>query len=397
MKRNARPRIAIDFSRLDHASLGAGQYRYAVDLLLGLSELRPAADFVVLGSRPAPVPELAPLFAAGGWDYRQLELATGRGAWLRDQFAFRRALQRERIALLHSLQSPVPVLAPCPVVVTVHDAIYDLFPEYETVSRSREHRLFRWAVRRRAARAICISQATANDIASLWRVLHAKLDVIHHGTAMKAAPGAKVPVFPFLLSPYNLEPRKNLSALISALKLLAPEFRDLKLVLYGRAAITPEREQQFRSEIRAAGIEDRIVLTGLVDDPALAALYTHCAAFVFPSLYEGFGLPLLEAMACGACVVAHNESAMAEIAGNAGILLDMRSPQQLAVAVSSLLRDPEKTAQLRRAALARSADFTVERMARATLAVYSRVLGRQNYGIIEADNRSARSRALTPQ
>jgi glycosyltransferase involved in cell wall biosynthesis len=372
----SRPKIGLDFSRLDHASVGAGQYRYAVDLMRGLAALSPRADFVVFGSRPQPVPELQPLFQSSAWSYCQFTCSRGRAAWLRDQFLYRRVLRRERIDLLHALQEVVPVLGSWHLVTTCYDAIFDLFPEYAAIAQSRLHRLFRWAVRRRAACAICISQCTADDVARLWGVPHEKLAVIYLATEMKPAQASEPSIAgPFLLSPYNLEPRKNLDGLLSAFAVLRSQFPELKLVLYGRAAVTADREKRFHSQLRRLFIENGVVLTGFVSDQQLAALFSRCELFVFPSVYEGFGLPVLEAMACGACVVAHNDSAMAEVTGDAGLLLDMRSSEQLAAALAALLRDSDRIAALRRAALARAAPFTIEKMARETLAIYERVLG----------------------
>jgi glycosyltransferase involved in cell wall biosynthesis len=149
----------------------------------------------------------------------------------------------------------------------------------------------------------------------------------------------------------------------------------LRLLLFGRAAVNPAREQQFDRSVTELGLRDVVHLLGLLDDADLAWLYRHTTAFVFPSLYEGFGLPVLEAMASGACVVAHNASAMAEVVENTGALVDAADPDALATAVSALLEAPEQRARFAAAARQRAAAFTVERMARQTLASYYAALG----------------------
>src|SRR5207245_306468 len=116
--------------------------------------------------------------------------------------------------------------------------------------------------------------------------------------------------------------------------------------------------------------------TGLVDDGVLAALYRRATIFAFPSLYEGFGLPVLEAMAQGCCVVARNASAMAEIVGDTGALVETREPGALGACMAALLDDPARRLALGAAARTRAASFTIERMARETWRSYARALGR---------------------
>src|SRR5205807_8100889 len=126
------------------------------------------------------------------------------------------------------------------------------------------------------------------------------------------------------------------------------------------------REQAFAQQIRELSLEKSVVLAGPVPDQQLASLYRRATVFVFPSLYEGFGLPVLEAMAVGACVVARGASAMAEIVGDAGLCLEMRDPAQLAAGIAGLLHDSRRRLQLAAAARNRAAQFTINRMAHLT-------------------------------
>ncbi|MGH7913690.1 MAG: glycosyltransferase family 4 protein [Candidatus Binataceae bacterium] len=379
--------IAIDFSSLDHLSIRNGQYRYAVDLVGGLAKLRPESEFLLLGSRPSPVDELQKVFKTSGWRYLQVARFDGRAAYYRNQLGLAWTALRERVDLFHVLHSPVPLLAPCPVVVTIHDLMYELFPEYAQAVSTRPYQIDRWAITHRARRLIAISAATANDLDRLWKVRGSMIDVVPHGSAFvqsasqhhenrdSRARFGELCSGETLLSPYNLEPRKNLGGLLKAVATLHRRYPKLRLLLFGRAAVDTAREQQFDRSIAELGLRNTVYMPGPLDDAELAWLYGHTTAFVFPSLYEGFGLPVLEAMASGACVIVRNASAMAEIVGDAGAMVETADTDALAATISALLDAPERRAQLGAAARKRAAAFTIDRMARLTYASYCAALG----------------------
>lgn len=389
------PLIALDFSRLDHLTPLNGQYRYCVNLVCGLAGAKPAANFVLIGSRPEPVAELRGVVRdqPNHWSYRQLLHHRGRGRYWRDQFLYACAFHRLKPSLYHSLDGLVPLLSPCPTVVTQHDLMIELFPEYVDIRNLPCYRANRWAVNHLAKRAICISECTASDLRRLWGVDGGRIDVVMHGTeylsteekagrqnrSLETAVASQS--CPMVLSPYNLEPRKNLITLLHAVARLHTRYPRLLLMLFGRAGVTPEREQAFERSVATFGLEDSVRRTGALDDTVLRRLYEQCTLFVFPSLYEGFGLPVLEAMACGACVLARDASAMAEVVGDAGMLVDTRDADRLADAITLLLDNPCAREQFRLAASRRAASFTVERMARLTYRSYCKALG------IEADER----------
>jgi glycosyltransferase involved in cell wall biosynthesis len=365
----------IDPGGLDLVTPRGGQFRYVVDLVHGLCDLRPPASFVVLGGTPRPIPELAAVFATDQprWRYVPFVRPTGRGAMYREQVRLTAALLGARADLYHSLHTVIPVVAPCPVVTTVLDLMFELFPEYAGAVRSRPYRLYRWAVRHRARRAICISRATAADAARLWRLRPERLDVVHLGTtfldggATAAVPGVAA-ADRVVLSTYNLEPRKNLAGLLRAFALLRPP--GTRLVLYGRAAVTAEREREYDALVEQLGLGAAVLRTGYLTEEQLGWLYRRAEVFVFPSLYEGFGYPVLEAMAAGACVVARRASAMAEVVGPDGVLVETADPAELAAALDRLLADPAERDRLRRQAVARAGHFTVRRMAEQTWRTY---------------------------
>jgi hypothetical protein len=379
---NSLPCIALDFGGLDSPELGeGGQLRYCVDLVRGLAELKTPVRFLVLGARPKPLPVLKEVFASNGgqWRYRQFQRSVGRGSFYRDMVRMGATLWWEGIDLCHCLHSTVPMPSCCPLVMTQHDLMFELFPEYREVCRSRVYRINRWAVRYLARRVICISATTAADLRRLWKIPGRRIDVVHHGTAFTQPEEVSMSAKdrPLLVSPYNLEPRKNLPALLEAFAGLRRRYPAAELVLFGRAAVTPDRERDFWEGLRSLGLEGAVRLTGFLSDADLKGLYQRATVFVFPSLYEGFGYPVLEAMACGACVVARNNSSMAEIVGEAGLCLETADPRQLEEGLSGLLGDPTQRARLAAAARERSARFTVRRMAAQTLSCYLRALGRK--------------------
>jgi glycosyltransferase involved in cell wall biosynthesis len=369
--------------------LGGGLYRYGVSLVKALAALGPDADFLLIGSQQKLVVELEEVVNLGSnsWRYVQFEHSRRRASYWIDQLNYARLLRREGPALFHSLHGLALLWAPCPVVITQHDLMYELFPEYELACKSRPYRINRLAVRRLAKRVICISEATARDLHHLWAVDKGRIDVVPHGSEFScvvdrcdgghnlAGPPQERPSDPVLVSPYNLEPRKNLSGLLAAVAKLRERYPSLKLLLFGRAAVTPEREAEFQRMVRDLKLDDVIEQTGFIKDDDLRRVYRMGDVFVFPSLYEGFGLPVLEAMASGACVVARGASAMAEVVGDAGVLVETKNATALAAAIASLLDDPVRRKELGEAALRRATLFSVERMARLTYRSYRAALG----------------------
>jgi glycosyltransferase involved in cell wall biosynthesis len=362
------PIVAIDFRWFDHMSSG-GQYRYGVDLVRGIAEIAPEMKFVVLGTREAPVPEMHEVFAGERWRYVSLPRIEGRGKLYREMLRYRGLLRDLNVDLLHSLHSFVPLWPGVPVIETVHDMMLEIFPEYTDVLRSREYRMHRWAFRKWVTRAIAISQTTARDLERLWSWPAEKIDVVYHGQNFVAATEQRKERI--VISPFNLEPRKNLATLLRAVAKLPPDF---ELVLFGRAAVNEERERDFLAEVERLGLRDRVKVTGFLSEADLSSLYRRAAVFAFPSLYEGFGLPVLEAMAAACCVIAHKDSAMPEIIGDAGMLMDMRDESALASALVTALNDDGLRFRLGTAAAERAQEFSRQRMARQTLESYRKSL-----------------------
>jgi glycosyltransferase involved in cell wall biosynthesis len=377
--------IALDFRWLDHLNIGNGQYRYCSALIDGLSKLGGEVRFVVIGSRVAPPDSLGQVFRdRARWRYRELPTWKIRGNYYFDHVRYGWLLRQERVDLVHSLHTFLPWLGPRRRVVTIYDMMLELFPEYREAVVSRPYRFFKAAIQRTHPSIIAISRTTADDLHRLWTIPLSTITVVHlsaasvdprRGAAIEHVAALKAP---FVLTPFNLEPRKNLLSLVRAMADVRRTHADVRLVLYGRAAVTPEREHQFERDVRELGLQDAVVLTGPVSDGELGFLHQRAVLFVFPSLYEGFGLPVLDAMAAGLCTVARNQSAMAEVLGDAGVQIETSDPMLLATTISSLLDNPKRRADLGHAGRRRSSQFTSDLMARRTLAVYEKALGTSN-------------------
>jgi glycosyltransferase involved in cell wall biosynthesis len=314
-----------------------------------------------------------------GWSSGQPEVAHLRptGDWRRLGYTLPKICRDRRIDLLH-VTYIAPFINPCPIVVTVHDVIFRRFPEFFS---ARDRLLFATLLPltlRRAAAIITDSECSRADIAAFYPFATSKL---------YAVPLAPAPTFrpidlsvarqicdryalapQFILAVGNLQPRKNLMRLVAAFRsLLAQGQLNHQLVLVGKDAL---RSEAFRAEVRDLVESGHLAFTGYVPEHDLPALYSAAAAFVYPSIYEGFGLPILEAMACGAPVITSDRSSMPEVAGDAAMLVDPTRADQIAAALHTILTQPNLADQLRRRGLARAAQFTWEATARQTAEVY---------------------------
>ena len=287
---------------------------------------------------------------------------------------------RARVDLVHSLASTAPLWGPFRRVVTVHDLIYARFPDAHPGLRDKGMRLLVPAAARRSRRVIADSESTRADLVELLGIPGERIDVVPlgFGTVQREQPAPPAQVRErfalgdrkLLLSLSAKRPHKNLAALIDALALIPAERRPVLVV----PGYPTWYEQELEERTRAAGVQDDVRMPGWVSGSELEGLWGVAAAFVFPSLYEGFGLPVLEAMARGVPVACSNASSLPEVAGDAALLFDPHDVRAIAAAVERLLEDPAEAERLRARGRERVRRFTWERSARLTLESYGRAL-----------------------
>lgn len=292
-------------------------------------------------------------------------------------------------ALPHELDTADVIHAPAPVavppvrrdqrlVVTVHDLAFRLYPQAYPPAWRLLHRIgFRRAASTAAA-IIAVSRHTAMDVARMAHVDPSRIHVVPHGGSMPVGSGDPSPTLerlrisrPYVLFVGTLEPRKNLVRLVRAYRRIAGSVPHA-LVLAGPLGW---RSRPIHGELAVPG-PGRVIVTGRVSTEDLDALYRGADAFVYPSLYEGFGLPVLDAMARGVPVITSDSSSLPELTGEAAVLVPPTSTRALAVAMSGLLNDPSQRSRLSDAGRYRAEEYSWERTARETIDVYEKALAR---------------------
>lgn len=349
-----------------------GNETYVRGLVDGLSGLKGDFDLSVyhLGAR----------WRSDGPHVHFRRLATG-SSLLRLAVDLPLRAARERLGVLHTTYA-APLLATCPLVVTVHDISFVAHPEWFS---ARDLRVLSitvpWSMRR-AARIVTVSELCREEIIEHYRVSEERVVAVANaaGPAAESLPEADAKKElerlgldlrrPYLLAVGNLQPRKNLPRLIEAFGRLVAGGTDVDLVIAGPRHYQGE---QVLASGRAMG--DRVRFTGYLGDRQLAACYRCAEAFVFPSLYEGFGIPALEAMAHGIPVASSRGGALPEVCGKAALYFDPIEVDSIEHALRRILTDTELRANLIKAGHARESEFGWARSAEQTLAVYRVVSG----------------------
>lgn len=286
---------------------------------------------------------------------------------------------RQRPALLHGMAFATPLFTAVPSVVTVYDLSFLHFPERFPKLQQKYLAAQTRLACRRARRVITISESTRQDVHTFLGVPLSRIDVVVPGldSAYRPQDEAAVARFKaekgingrFILHVGTLQPRKNIETLIEAFAQLDDDAIQLVLV-GGKGWLFNDifaRVQQHR-------LEERIIFTGYVPDEELPLWYAAADLFVFPSVYEGFGMPVVEAMACGTPVIAANSSSIPEAAGDAGMLFDPFSPLDLTERMENVLHNPQLSDKMRQLGITQARQFSWERAGRETAVVYHNAL-----------------------
>ena len=371
-------RIAID-ARLNAYRQG-GIPQYTRQLLTALAAVAPDEQFVALQHRD----QLRPLVIAPNVQ-RRTALTPPHHRF--EQWSLPLELLLARPSVLHSPDFIAPLRRACPAVVTIHDLAFMHYPEILDDSA----RIYYSQVRSNTPRAdgvIAVSEATRQDIAQFLDIPIEQIDVIYEAAAPLYQPIAlregearvlnatPLAANTFLLFVSTLEPRKNLPTLLQALRICLDRRPDAgyRLVIVGRRGW---RDDAIFEAVRDLRLADHVLFTGGVGQYDLRWLYNACRLYVNPSLYEGFGLPLLEAMACGAACLAAATSSLPEIGGDAAVYVPPLDADVWADEIEALWENDDRRAELSRLGRARAQRFSWARAARETLGVYRRAAQRR--------------------
>jgi glycosyltransferase involved in cell wall biosynthesis len=306
---------------------------------------------------------------------------------LREQIDLPRILRKHQADLLHSPHFNLPLVRVCPYVVTIHDVIYLACREDLPSQLGRlYYRAMMGAAVKRADRIITDSEYSKRDLQRFFRVEEDRMDVIYPGvdqTIRKTVESVKKRevqdrygiVSSYLIYTGIYKLRKNHAGLLKSIKVFLEKGGDAQLVIAGPMA---DGEATLRKMATDLGIAERVIFTGFVPDGDLPALYSGAQVYACPSLYEGFGFTVLEAMACGVPVVCSKETSLPEVAGAAALYADARNPQEFGNALYQAYRDQGLRAMLVSKGTSNVQRFQWRRAAEQTLAVYEKVAARNS-------------------
>lgn len=372
-------KIALDGMPLGSELTGVGHYTF--ELARSLAQAAPQDEFTLVSPLPAS-PSVAALIRDAPKNL--FHTTRPRGALNRRWWSLGLPLylKRQTFDLFHGTNYEIPLWSPQPSVVTIHDLSLLLHP---AAHERRLVRRARWRLPlmvRSAARVITPTEAIKAEVCETLKVVAEKVVVTPEAprSVFKRIELAETEVLRrrlgieenFILFVGTVEPRKNLQRLVQAFeRILRTTPLSPQLVIAGGQGWLMD---DFPASIRQRGVEDRVRLTGYLEDEDLCALYSACSVFVYPSLYEGFGLPPLEAMACGAPVITSDIPAVRETVANAAVCVDPLNVEQLAQGLVDMLSNEEMRRHFSQAGTERVKSFSWERTAERTLEVYRGLL-----------------------
>jgi glycosyltransferase involved in cell wall biosynthesis len=366
-------RVAIDARKLHDFGIGT----YIRNLLRHLARLDRESEFVLLvGESDMAVASHL------GRNFRTV-LESAPNYSFQEQIRIPWALHRERPDVFHAPHYILPVGVRCRSVVTIHDCIHLMFPQYLPNRMAYAYaRASMWSAARKSARILTVSEASKRDILHFFRVPAEKIEVVYNaiderfwnrpdeGDVSRVRERYQL-TSRFVLYVGNIKPHKNLVRLIEAFDLVRKRgLDDVKLLIIGDEI---SKLPALRRAVHGHKLHKEVRFLGYVRDETLAILYRLASAFAFPSLYEGFGLPALEAMASGTPVVTSNVSSLPEVVGNAAVLVDPYDVEAIADGLIRVLTDTSLAGELSRRGLVRARDFSWERSVARTHEIYRQV------------------------
>ena len=368
--------IAIDAHSVG-AKLG-GNETYATNLIEALAEIDQINRYTLYVTKREAIERFA-----NRWPNFTVKQTLPHTPLVRIPLTLVRELRRHPVDVLH-VQYTAPPLAPCPVVATIHDLAFEHLPETFNRRSWMQMRLTVRRTARRAAQIITVSEYSRQDISKTYKIepqrilvtpeaARAGFSPVTNETELKKVRKTYGIERDYILSLCSIQPRKNLVRLIEAYSLLRqsrPEVKLPQLVLAGKRGWLDG--ETFNAARQSVGGSD-ILFTGYVGEEDLPALYSGAVCFVYPSYFEGFGLPPLEAMKCGTPVVVGNTTSLPEVVGDAALSIDPFDVEAMASAIERLIKDSGLREQLSVKGLARAKMFDWRETARQTLHVYNEV------------------------
>jgi len=354
----------------------AGISRYCLQLMQALAEIDHEDQFVVFQSRR----DTRQLVAQSNFQRRPVWTPSHHPL---EQYFLSLELRFTPLDVLHSPDFIPPFRRRCRSIITIHDLVFLLYPQFLTKSSARYYGQIDQAVRH-TDHIIAVSESTRRDIVRLLGVPEQMITVIYEAPRRFFHPLPEVDIRSrlqkrfglereFVLFVGTIEPRKNVPTLLSAFQQMLDHYHpEVDLVLAGAPGWLTD---EVHGLVGRLGLTGRVHFLGRVSDEELVWLYNAARMLVLPSFYEGFGLPPLEAMACGAPVIVSNVSSLPEVVGDAGLLIDPANADELTVAMWRLLSDEPLRQELIAKGFKRAACFSWERAARETLDLYRRVAG----------------------
>ena len=365
-------RVAIDTRKIHDFGIGT----YIRNLLRQLARIDRNTEYILLCREP----DLG-IAAQLGPNFRGV-VEPSPNYSLREQIHIPWLLRRERPDVYHAPHYVLPPAVRCRSVVTIHDCIHLMFPQYLPNRAAYAYaRASMWAAARRSDRILTVSEASKRDILHFFNVKPEKIVVVYNAIDehFSATPSEEQVArireryqldHKFVLYVGNIKPHKNLVRLIEAFSQLRRTHDDLKLLIIGDEI---SKLPALRRAVHRNKLHKFVRFLGYLKDDTLTVLYRLASVFVFPSLYEGFGLPPLEAMASGTPVVTSNVSSLPEVTGDAAVLVDPYDVDSISDGMRRILDDPRLAEELRIKGLKRAREFSWERSVEKTQRVYREV------------------------
>jgi glycosyltransferase involved in cell wall biosynthesis len=375
-------RVAIDTRKIHDFGIGT----YIRNLLRQLARIDRDTEYVLLCREP----DLG-IAAQLGPNFRSVREPSPNYS-LREQVHVPWVLRRERPDVYHAPHYVLPAAVRCRSVVTIHDCIHLMFPQYLPNRAAYAYvRASMWAAARRSDRILTVSEASKRDILSHFGIKPEKIVVVYNAIDehFSATPSEEHVArirerfqldHKFVLYVGNIKPHKNLVRLIEAFSELRRTHDDLKLLIIGDEI---SKLPALRRAVHRHKLHKYVRFLGYLKDDTLTVLYRLASVFVFPSLYEGFGLPPLEAMASGTPVVTSNVSSLPEVTGDAAVLVDPYDVDSIGNGIRRILDDPRLAEELRLKGLKRAREFSWERSVEKTQRVYREVAADGHAGELE--------------